>query len=509
MNKKDFYGRLSQSCDRALSLAGLTKDKIDSVEVVGGSSRIPSLKSRVSEIFGKPCSTTVNAAESVSRGASLACAMLSPAFRVREFKIKDWVPFPMKLSCSDESGNHILEHDIPQGEESPNQAKLTLNSKGPVKVDWQYSDPSTLPSSTQKTHVATHVIQLKGSDQEQKIRLEMGTDLDGCASVASAQLETEQEVPVEPPKAKEDKDSKKDDKPGETDMKDAEEGGEKAPEQNPPDSQPQTKLITRLEKLAVDQVYRLGLSTQDLEAKKQEEFDMELQDRVVQETHDAKNRLEAYVYNMRDALSGRLSDFESEDAKSKFMKTLDGVEEWLYGDGEEASKGVFVDKLKQLTDVGDPIEGRARDREEIPQLLSTLRKEIEVFAQAATTDDKAYEHITAEERGEVTAKCGQAHVWAEEKAKLLEDTPKAKSLPFNAGEVKAMAVTLAAECSKIMNKPKPKPAPKEEPKADGKDEVKPEAEAAADKDEANADGDNEMKDEKEGEAEPVDLDKMD
>ena len=57
-----------------------------------------------------------------------------------------------------------------------------------------------------------------------------------------------------------------------------------------------------------------------------QELDMALQDRVVQETNDAKNRVEEYVYNMRDALSTRLASYEHEDTRAALSKELDGVE---------------------------------------------------------------------------------------------------------------------------------------------------------------------------------------
>ena len=51
------------------------------VEVVGGSSRVPALLRIIKDFFGKEPGRTLNAKECVSRGAALNCAMLSPIFR--------------------------------------------------------------------------------------------------------------------------------------------------------------------------------------------------------------------------------------------------------------------------------------------------------------------------------------------------------------------------------------------------------------------------------------------
>ena len=50
---------------------------------------IPHLIRALEEFFGKSVSRHLNATEAVARGCALQCAMLSPAFRVREFDVQD------------------------------------------------------------------------------------------------------------------------------------------------------------------------------------------------------------------------------------------------------------------------------------------------------------------------------------------------------------------------------------------------------------------------------------
>ena len=68
------------------------------MEVVGGSTRIPVIKSTILKVFEKEVSTTLNADEAVARGCALQCAMLSPTFRVREFVVNDVTPYPIVLT---------------------------------------------------------------------------------------------------------------------------------------------------------------------------------------------------------------------------------------------------------------------------------------------------------------------------------------------------------------------------------------------------------------------------
>lgn len=59
------------------SLAELNRDDIYAVEIVGGATRIPAIKERISRFFGKDISTTLNADEAVARGCALQVIITS------------------------------------------------------------------------------------------------------------------------------------------------------------------------------------------------------------------------------------------------------------------------------------------------------------------------------------------------------------------------------------------------------------------------------------------------
>ena len=67
------------------------------VEVIGGSIRVPAVKDVLMSVFKRELSTTLNLDEAISRGCALQCAMLSPAFKVRDFSITDIQPYPIQL----------------------------------------------------------------------------------------------------------------------------------------------------------------------------------------------------------------------------------------------------------------------------------------------------------------------------------------------------------------------------------------------------------------------------
>ena len=66
---------------QALADAKLQPKDLASVEVTGGSSRVPSLVAILRDTLGADPSRTLNAKECIARGCALNCAMLSPIFR--------------------------------------------------------------------------------------------------------------------------------------------------------------------------------------------------------------------------------------------------------------------------------------------------------------------------------------------------------------------------------------------------------------------------------------------
>lgn len=97
-------GMLQSTYDRALEKYNkdfadkLGEFKVDSVEIVGGTSRIPAIKHLIKQIFGVESSTTLNADEAVARGCALQCAILSPTFKVaKELQIIDSLAYQVNF----------------------------------------------------------------------------------------------------------------------------------------------------------------------------------------------------------------------------------------------------------------------------------------------------------------------------------------------------------------------------------------------------------------------------
>ena len=84
---------------------------------------------------------------------------------------------------------------------------------------------------------------------------------------------------------------------------------------------------------------------------------MDYQDQLEKEKIDAKNSVEEYVYNMRDKIEYSLREYITDEDRSKFLEQLSATEEWLYDEGEDQAKKVYVNRLKVSTSIPSPLVG--------------------------------------------------------------------------------------------------------------------------------------------------------
>lgn len=133
----------------SFKLTELRLDEIHSVEIVGGSSRIPAIKQLIEKVFNCVPSTTLNQDEAVSRGCALQCAILSPAVRVRDFSVTDVQTFPVSLAWEvsmGEEGQGEMEV-FPLNHAVPFSRMLTFYRKEPFTMTAYYSGHIPYPDN--------------------------------------------------------------------------------------------------------------------------------------------------------------------------------------------------------------------------------------------------------------------------------------------------------------------------------------------------------------------------
>ncbi|KAM0933439.1 putative Heat shock protein 70 family [Dioscorea sansibarensis] len=484
--------RVKAPLEKALLDAGLTVENIHSVEVVGSGSRVPAIIKILTEFFGKEPRRTMNASECVARGCALQCAILSPTFKVREFQVHENFPFPIALSwkgaavdaqngASDQQQTTVV---FPKGNLIPSVKALTFFRSSTFSVDVMYTDVADqqIPAKI-STYTIGPFQSTKG--ERAKLKVKVRLNLHGIVSVESATMleEEEVEVPVsatkEPPK----EDTKMDadeSSTGETDVnmldsKPPADGSGVGSDNGATDSadkpvQMETDAKAEVSKrkvkktnVSVAETVYGGMAATDLQKAVEKEFEMALQDRVMEETKDKKNAVEAYVYDMRNKLHDKYQDFVQEAEKEAFAAKLQEVEDWLYEDGEDETKGVYIAKLDELKKQGDPIEERYKEYTERGPTIEQLAYCFNSYREAALSKDPKFEHIEIAEKQKVINECSEAESWLREKKQQQDALPKFAAPVLLAADIKRKAEALDRFCRPIMTKPKPAPAKPQTP----------------------------------------------
>lgn len=92
---EDIFRRLLEPCKRAMSDAKMSKDNIDEVILVGGSTRIPRVQQLVKDFFGKEPNKSVNPDEVVAIGAAIQGGVL--AGEVSDVLLLDVTPLSLGI----------------------------------------------------------------------------------------------------------------------------------------------------------------------------------------------------------------------------------------------------------------------------------------------------------------------------------------------------------------------------------------------------------------------------
>ncbi|KZV47883.1 heat shock 70 kDa protein 15-like [Dorcoceras hygrometricum] len=477
--------RVRKPLEKSLAEAGLSVEDIHSVEVVGSGSRVPAIIKILSEFYGKEPRRTMNASECVAKGCALQCAMLSPTFKVREFQVNESFPFPISLSwrsnASDMQNGAVDNQQstivFPKGNPIPSVKALTFYRSGTFTVDIKYADVSELQAPAK---ISTYTIGpfQSTNDGRSKLKVKVRLNLHGIVSVESATLLEEEEIEV--PVVKESpKDPTKMDTEdfnadpvtsinpdADVDMQDSKADASVAengvPETGNKPAQVETdkkvdfpkKKIKKTNITVSEEVYG-GLPALELQKAVEKEFEMALQDRVMEETKDKKNAVESYVYEMRNKLHDKYREFISDQDREQFISRLQEVEDWLYEDGEDETKGVYIAKLEELKKQGDPVELRYKEHTERGTVIDLLSYCINSYREAAVSNNPKYDHIDLAEKQKVLNECVEAEAWLREKIQQQDSLPKHATPVLLSADVRRKAEALDRFCRPIMSKPKP------------------------------------------------------
>ncbi|KAJ5204422.1 Heat shock protein hsp88 [Penicillium cinerascens] len=392
---KPLLDRITVPLEQALAEAKLTVEDIDHIEMVGGCTRVPAIKETISKFFGKGLSFTLNQDEAIARGCAFCCATLSPVFRVRDFSVHDIVNYPIDFTW--EQSPEIPDEDTSltvfgRGNVMPSTKILTFYRKQPFDLEARYSNPEGLPGKVNPWigRFSVKGVKADANDDFMICKLKARLNLHGILNVESGyyveDMEVEEPIPEE----------------GEKDGDAMDTNGDEQPKKT-------RKVKKQVRKGDLPIVSATGGTDDSVkQAWAERENAMYMDDKLVAETDEKKNELEASIYELRDKIDGVYSDFFSDDEqkaneeKEKLRSKLMAIEDWLYEEGDDASKSVYVAKMDEIRFIVGPVIQRYKEKqdEERQKVL------------------KAEEEAAAKKRAELEAKK------AEEEAKKAEEAKK-------------------------------------------------------------------------------------
>ncbi|KAI9638177.1 putative heat shock protein [Dioszegia hungarica] len=447
--------RVQDPIKEALAKAGLTVDQIDAVELVGGSTRIPAIKERIQSFFnGKTLGFTLNQDEAIARGATFACASLSPVFRVREFAVHDIATYPIKVTWEKEAGNPDEDTELtvfPTGNPIPSTKILTFYRQGPFELEASYAEPENLPKGTNPWigKFTVKNVEKPASGELAVVKVKTRLNLHGVLNFEGAYMveEVEKEETVTTGEGEDKKEEKK-----------------------------LVKKIQRKGDCPVVAQYA-AVDKKLVDDMTEKEGKMAADDKLVMETEDRKNALEEYVYDNRSKLDGRYAIYVQEKEKSDLLAGLQEAEDWLYSEeGEDATKSQYVERLDKLKVMGDPIQLRWKESEDRPKAASELREVLNTYLTAAQSGDEKYSHLPEEDINKVIEKCATTQQWLDDG--LYRQGEKAKNVKpvIISSEILKRKEDVQYTCAAIINRPKPRAKTTEAPKEEKKEAPKQEEE---------------------------------
>ncbi|KAF3705625.1 Heat shock 70 kDa protein 4 HSP70RY Heat shock 70-related protein APG-2 [Channa argus] len=468
----------------------LKKEDICGVEIVGGASRIPAIKERISKFFGKELSTTLNADEAVARGCALQCAILSPAFKVREFSITDVVPYSISLKWNSAAEEGLSDCEVfPKNHAAPFSKVLTFYRKEPFTLEAYYNNLKELPHPT--TTIGQFLIQNvvpQTSGESTKVKVKVRVNIHGVFSVAGASLveviktangeepmETDQTIKEEENKMQVDLEDQKlqagdhTDKKSEIEEMETTEDVKQEKKNDQPPQAKKPKVKTKTVELPIENNLPWQLSNEVLNTFVENEGKMIMQDKLEKERNDAKNSVEEYVYDMRDKLHGVLEKFVNEADRDTFSLKLEDTENWLYEDGEDQQKQVYIDKLAELKKIGQPIHDRYMEAEERPRAFEELGRQIQLYMkilEAYKAKDEQYDHLDELEVTRMEKHVSDTMDWLNSKMNQQNKQDLTLEPVVKVWEIKAKAKELYSSCNPVVSKPKPKVEPPTEEKTE-------------------------------------------
>ena len=453
---KPLASRLTAPIDSVLQEANLTIAQVDSLEIIGGVTRIPKLQEILKTYYGKELGQHLNGDEAMAHGTALFAANLTRDIQVKPIWLSDVLPYGLKMRL--------------QGQDLERAAEVfrkwsKLGAKKVMSVTYGKSLTCTLIAEYPKGDMPIMKYEVTGVEDFAKkyevdpvLHLTFAIDSSGLPALLSAEARTEV---VETEAESNTTDTNSTETANKTEGEGENEG---EPETNKTEEEAKAPK-KKVKKLALDlKLTNLEvpgpLTIGAVKVTAARLISLAKEDAERRKTAEARSELESYIYFLRERLEEEtFRKVTTEGEREKLEKLLAETREWLDSpDFYTASHSTVEERKEKLHKVARDAEDRESEFVKREEAITDAFKQLEALNATMKNVNETKPWISQEERDDVFKKINETVVWLKEKIAEQEAQNPWEAPVFKVSQVKnkLAGATKAVDKLKRMQKPKEK-----------------------------------------------------
>lgn len=308
---------IKETIEDLMASTTVKSEDLFSVEIVGGSTRIPAIKQVIEEVTGLQTSTTLNADEAIARGCALYAASLSSKFITKKYHITPAVHYGIEAMFV-HGGQHekVLVSD--KGDSINEPVSIEITADLPLNVALQYTDSSPIEDKF------ISLYKVDGTEAKRGVfNLKFGFDTIGALELKEVVMTAEEQLTKKRKSVSPDR--------GE-DMEESE-------------NDETTELVPCRTVLAFAKSMPEPRNVVELRDK---EMSMIHADQVEIQRQEEKNNLEELLFKCRHEVEEHNEQLGEEEVYTNIIQFFEETENWLYEEGEGAPKSSYLDMAQTL-----------------------------------------------------------------------------------------------------------------------------------------------------------------